>query len=80
MSETDKGFAIGVFTTTVIWTLIAGFFFIAQDKDVVDSIITVDYADYLSCEEDEVFAWQQNGGDYPNDVKWECVPLDNLME
>lgn len=31
------------------------------------------------CMEDEAYAWQQNGGYFPDSVTWACVPLDNLI-
>lgn len=28
------------------------------------------------CLEDEVYAWF---GDFPDDIRWECIPFDNLV-
>ena len=44
---------------------------------MVAVLLLADFTVDPPCHEDEVFAWF---GDYPDDVVWRCVPLDNLIE
>lgn len=43
------------------------------------SIALLSHHSYRDCPEDAVWAWQQNGGDFPDHVKWDCVALDDLV-
>jgi len=73
MSDEDRGFLFGVIVTSMLWSLIIGFFGILYEGEQTSQVT------YQDCLEDEVWAWQHNGGDFPNDVEWGCVPIDNLL-
>lgn len=35
---------------------------------------------YTDCQEDEVWSWHMDyGADYPDDIEWECVVVDDLL-
>lgn len=69
MSEQDKGMLVGAIVVSIVWALLVSFF---MQYGGINP--------HLDCEEDEILAWQQNEGDYPDNVVWSCISEDSYFQ